>query len=491
MRNRRANRFRWLSPVVLVLATAALPVAAAVRPAGPPPFPDARFRLLLDAAALQGFLPQLPTLAAEAVRRGPIGSPDGDAVVVAFLGTAPQKGYTIAIQGVTVRGAQVEVTVGFQAPLRPAERVEYDYPVDARAYPRGRLPRPPFHVVFRTPSGRELFRQTDIRPRATPPTAARREEDVGDPYQVARVVRHEFRDGRFRGRRLVRVHTPQVELFWTPEPRGVVVYGSLPEWLQVGPHTPTCAVTDRAPEAIADPLRGSNADRTLTLGDVWVEVNARHARRAAPIRPESVPQRAWLACLWSVRQSDAPDEWLGTHVVDLYPVWLRQRAPRTVEVVGWTALFHDVALHLRLHPAPAESVPLDLVVLRPPRPRGDVAVGAYLYYGFDRDPTRPQYAVHLGKGSDGRFYTWLVEPETHDLDLYVRLARCEAPAPLVQLSVWNPPPGVRCDTNTAVQAFYTHAGFLSSLGHSGPLTLMLQVVSPQGWRSVPFSVEVP
>lgn len=457
--------------------------------------PDARFGLFLDAGTLQRFLAELPIPAAEQVRQR-LGLLDGDAAVVAFLGTVSGEGGDVRIRDLRAHDGAVNVVVEIRyARADVSATVHYVYPIDARRIARTALPDPPFDVVFRTPEGVVLFRQARVRPPVLPLSMVEREEEAGDTLEVVQEFHRVYEDGVFRGQVIVRVHEPAFTLYWVEEDDGqVVIYGDLPQWLGFsGSDRPACTVTDQDPAAIAQAIPVDIAS-TLTLRGVALRARSPGVQFAGVLASEEVPESAWLACSRSVRASDAPRTWLGSEVVDLYPVRLEQRQPRTIEVVEVVPAFHDVMVRLRFHPIPDESVPLDLVVVRPllvAHEQGRVAVGAYLYGGFDREPSQPTYAVSLHTGEDGRFYTWVLDPESQEVTLFVRLGRCTVEESVETLSVWNPPAGVECETVTAVQGFYTHRDYLEAVGVTGTVSLQVQIVSPARWRSEPFTVVLP
>ncbi len=461
------------------------------------PFPDALYGLFLEPASLQAAISRLPIPAAQEVAQR-VWLEDDQAAVVAFLGTAAMEGYRVRIRDIRARESQVQVVVEQRGPGvdESAPPSSYSYPVDIRTVDQDRLPPPPFTVEFRTPEGQLLVRQEHVRPGLPSLAAIRREEEAGDTLQVASTIRFTYQDGGWKGQVIVRVHEVGFRLFWAATEEGVQVYGDLPLWLAgAQANAPACVVTDRPPREIAEALPRQDAYAVLTLRGVRTEINGRDALRAAAIPPAEMPRRAWMACPWSVLRHPSPDRWLGTEIVDLYPVDLERREAGTVEVVETQVLFHDIYLRLRLHPLPQESVPLDLVVLDPPRgPAQEGAttyVGAYLYHGFDRDPTRYGYTIGLHSGENGAFHTWLLGPEVHEFDLYARLGPCTSTASVESLSLWNPPPGAECRTDTLVQAFYTHASFLQGLGFERPVTLRAAIHSPQGWRSEPFVLQLP
>ncbi len=461
------------------------------------PYPDARFGVFLEAALAQAFLLELPVPAADEVRRRITPLAEDEAVVIAFLGTTPSQGYQARIVEVRTAPGSVEVVIAAHAPESEAGPVAYGYPVDARRLPHSALPAPPFDVVYRSVSGTVWFHQTGVRPIVATPPEVEREEDFGDTLAVSRELRREYREGVRAGRVIGREHaTVSFTVFWVPIDRTQVQFAAtLPLWLQHrGVIVPTCLLTDRTLDDLVAALPGDPFSIATIRGHT-VRLGRWPPAEPVALEPTAVPEHAWLACFSGARRDDAPEHWLGTDIVDLYPVRLEERAPYSVEVLEVTPLLHDVLVRVRLHPPPSEDVPLDLVVLDPPRAGQEAGrarfVAAYAYYGFDRELSQLDYAIDLS-GSSGRFFTWLRAPETHEFTLFLRLTTCTAARRLPEVSVWNPPAGVECSTMTAVQAFYTHRDFLRAVGlGDGPVELRCALRSPRGWQSRPFTVTLP
>ncbi|MDW8060946.1 MAG: hypothetical protein RMK01_12845 [Thermomicrobium sp.] len=231
--------------------------------------------------------------------------------------------------------------------------------------------------------------------------------------------------------------------------------------------------------------------------DVPEHVGVRPSPQPFALDPPSLPDSAYLACLSGGHSETAPRDWLGTTVVDLYPVQLVEREPYSIEVVEVQPFLHDVLVRLRLHPPPSDSVPLELIVLDPPLLQGRSGeqhlLAAYPYYGFDREPSQLDYAISLHHDETGQFFTWLLAPETDEFTLFLRLTTCTVRgSPPRSLSTWNPPAGIACSTMTAVQAFYTHRDFLGMFGlGEEPIEFQCEIRSPVGWRSEPFTVRLP
>ncbi|GAB5603026.1 hypothetical protein FJNA_15510 [Thermus sp. FJN-A] len=469
---------KHLVPILLFLLPACVPTPERQTPPtgepGVPPFPDARFALYLDPEALRQDLPTLPIPPAEAVRRGPLGFP----LLLAFLGTAPTEGYGVRLGRVAQEGGTLRVEVQTWGPAGPQGKVRYTYPLDLR--PIANLPPFPFELVFHTPEGRVLHRER-VRPRVAPHGRA---EEVGDPYGVVARWEEVYRDGPYLGRNLVRLHEEAFEVFYTPEEEESRFYLDLPSWLFGGREDPSCALTDRPPEALVQEVRGSLLEGNLTLRGAFVPLNRRYGLAHSPLPPEEVPERAYVACFYTAH--DPRPEALGPLVLDLYPARLLPREPGSVEVLRAEAGPTELFFQIRLHPLPREDVPLDLYTLDPPPLPGGERVAVFPYPGFDRDPTQPRYVLGLGGGQEG-FFLWILAPEVHTFTLFARLVRCQGVGG-GEVSALNPPPGAGCPSLPLAQASYTHRGLL---GPGGPLTLRLQFRSPEGWRSEPFAVTVP
>lgn len=471
---------RMHKPLALIPLTLLLPACVPTPgpqapPAGElsvPPFPDARFALYLDPEALRQDLPTLPIPPAEAVRRGPLGFP----LLLAFLGTAPTEGYGVRLGRVAQEGGTLRVEVRTWGPAGPQGKVRYTYPLDLR--PLTDLPPFPFELVFHTPEGRVLHRER-VRP---PAATSGRAEEVGDPYGVVARWEEVYRDGPHLGRNLVRLHEEAFEVFYTPEGEGSRFYLDLPSWLFGGREDPSCSLTDRPPEVLVREVRGSLLEGNLTLRGAFVPLNRRYG--LVPLPPEEVPERAYVACFYTAH--DPRPEVLSPLVLDLYPARLVRREPQSVEVLRAEAGPTELVFQVRLHPMPLGDVPLDLYTLDPPRLPGGERVVAFPYYGFDRGPTQPRYALSLHEGPGG-FFLWILQPEVHTFTLFARLTLCQE-AEGKALSPLNPPPGATCPSLPLVQASYTHRGLL---GPGAPLALRLQFRSPKGWRSEPFVLTVP
>jgi hypothetical protein len=463
------------------------------------PFPDAQFRLFLEAASAQAFLSELPISAAEQVRQRVAPMDEHDAVVIVFLGTTPSDRYRARIVEVRTAPGNVEVVIATHAPERLEETVVYGYPVDARRLPRSVLPEPPFAVVYRSVSGKEWFRQTGVRPMI----AARdvqREDELGDTVFVSREIRREYQEGQSFGRVIVREHaTVSFAVYRVPtDQTHIQLYTTLPPWLiHHRRHTaPTCLLTDRAPEELVAAFPGDPWS-VVTFRGTAVRLGSWPPPKPLALNRTAVPDSAWLACVSAGRSEAAPDDWLGTVVVDLYPVQLVEREPYTIEVVEVKPFLSDVLVRIRLHPPPSDAVPLELLALDPPLVETSSGeqrlLAAYLYYGFDREPSQLDYAISLHSDEAGQFFTWLLAPETNEFTLFLRLTTCTARgSPPRNLSTWNPPAGIECGTITAVEAFYTHRDFLRTFGlGEEPIEFRFAIRSPVGWRSEPFTVRLP
>ncbi|WP_353512889.1 hypothetical protein [Thermus sp. LT1-2-5] len=461
--------------LLLAFLTACVPMPAETPREAPsprsslPPFPDAHFGLYLEPEALRRALPTLPLPVEERVRRNLPSFP----LLLAFWGTALGEGYGVRIGRVVREAKALRVEVVAQGPPAPPKEVRYTYPFDLR--PVRDLPSYPFEVVFQTPEGQLLHRER-VRPRVN---LLGRPEAVGDPYGVVGQWQETYRDGRHPRRNLVRLHEDTLEVFYTPEKEGSRFYLDFPYWLQGA----TCALTDLPPEVLAKIRASSLLSTELTLRGVHAPLSQRHNLAASPLPPDGVPEQAYVACAYQALEAPGG---LEAMVLDLYPARLLRRAPRSVEVLRAEAGPSEILLQVRLHPLPLEDVPLDLYTLNPPQLPNGERVAVFPYYGFDRDPTQPRYALSLHNGLEG-FYLWILHPEVHTFTLYARLASCrEAEGP--EISALNPPPGASCPSHPLVEAFYTHRRVL---GPGEALSLSLQFRSPRGWRSEPFTLIVP
>lgn len=462
------------------------------------PFPDARFELFLEAVSAQAFLLELPIPAAEQVRQRVSPMDEHDGVVIVFLGTTPSDRYQARIVEVRIAPGNVEVVIATHAPERLEQTVVYGYPVDARRLPRSVLPEPPFDVVYRSVSGKEWFRQTGVRPMI----AARdvqREDELGDTVFVAGEIRREYQEGLYTGRVIVREHAAvSFVVYWVSiDQEHIQLYTTLPLWLiHRGQSAPTCLLTERTPEELVAAFPGDPWS-IVTFRGTAVRLGSWPPPDPLALNRAAVPDNAWLACVSAGRSETAPDDWLGTEVVDLYPVRLVERELYTIEVVEVKPFLSDVLVRIRLHPPPSDAVPLELLVLDPPLVETNSGqqrlLAAYLYYGFDREPSQLDYAISLHSDETGQFFTRLLAPATNEFTLFLRLTTCTARGGRPRnLSTWNPPAGIECDTITAVQAFYTHRDFLRTFGlGQEPIAFRFAIRSPAGWHSEPFTVRLP
>ncbi len=468
------------------------------------PMPDAAYGVFLDTGSLQDFMTRLPVPARKALRgqAGPV--PHGEGIVVAFLGTSAEPA-RLRIDRIEIETRRVSVHLALRRVEAAGDSVQPPY------YPlvSGRLhhlPQPPFDVRFLGERGELLALIQGVRPLIVPGNTPR---TAGDPWGVVREIerRVELRCDRDcpsppgpgavvgRGTNLVRVHHTTIPLFHSTSKDTLWLGGKLPDWLRLA--RSRCRLTDRSPEAIAsarendamlrpeDVLTINGSDR-LRLG---VNAPPRTSPAARPTRP------VWLACDWSLPPQGNPDEPvrdLGTWVIDLYPAELHYREAGTIEITSAVESWHDLTLRFRLFPPYSNprdrSVPIRLLIHDPtPVPGTDPPrrLGAFLYYGFDRDPNRGVYVVHLGKDERGDWYTWLAlqDPEkAFEYELQARLALCRSPGTDVVLG------DDACDTAPAVQAFYTHARYLEAHRLRAPVRLRLSLRSPRGYRSRPFEV---
>ncbi len=471
------------------------------------PLPDATFGVFLDAATLQDFTAGLPVPAQEALRERLGLFQPGKGVAVAFLGTSA-KPYELALTEIEQGPHLLVLRIALR---RDRERGRRDGPFYPLAVARLRhLPQPPLDVRFVGEANEVLATLKGVRPLllrggdSDPEMAGDR---WGVVHQVKRRV--ELRCGRDCpyppgpgatvgiGETRVRVHDSEIELFYTLEGKRLWVYGTLPVWLSRA--RSLCRLTDRSAESIAAAREADIYARptdVLVLGQQAVSLGPTILRDELP--GGRLPERVWLACDWSLSSGGFRDRHirdLGTWVIDMYPVALHFRRKGTLELIEVAELYHDIRIRFRLHPPAAAregNVPLRLLIHDPPwlaRTMPPRRLGAFLYHGFDRDPNRGPYMTHLGKDGNGRWYTWLAlqDPENaYEFELYSRLGECHPPS----AGAGSVLSDELCNTNTAVQLFYSHAQFLKAHGLKPPVTLRLSLESPLGYESKPFEVHL-
>ena len=215
---------------------------------------------------------------------------------------------------------------------------------------------------------------------------------------------------------------------------------------------------------------------------------------------EDLPRKLYLYChRTTYRHDPGTGRRRGISEVRLYPVTLSVVAEGNIRIEKVEVLESDIRLVIRVaYPGRIpRNLPLDLITVNPPVAEGFsfkgyrfVYAGGYLYQGSGRDPNRGSYVVMLSNAGKG-FYTIIShQGEERTYELYIRLGYYGSKVKRKEISLWNPHPGDSYYTGTLIDEGYSHRKLLKLLGIKTPAKLTFRIVSPEGYESELFEVEI-
>ena len=220
------------------------------------------------------------------------------------------------------------------------------------------------------------------------------------------------------------------------------------------------------------------------------------------ISEDRLPRELYLVCRRSFVDFNS-NETLELH---LFPVKLRLKSDKSVEIINIKKGSKDIELTIIFHPEIFTSlknkrIPLDLITLNPVeikdrtkhipenlRKCPHLYIGAIPYYG--KNPYKENYQIWLSFVDNGFYLIILPYEATEEYKVYIRLGYYCSYSKKDRISLLNPTGKDFAPLTTIYQEFYNHRDFLNGL-NIDKLELKLKFVSPTGYKSKIFKVNIP
>ncbi len=216
---------------------------------------------------------------------------------------------------------------------------------------------------------------------------------------------------------------------------------------------------------------------------------------------EKLPKKLYLVCKRGYLDFMNNE----TTEINLYPVKLSVRREKSIKIISVEKENKDIKVDISFYPnfvSPSKKqIYLDLITMNPvevsKKPKlipeaykkcPHLYIGGVLYYG--ENTYRGYYQMGLFPLNNKLYLNLLSYEPLDSYSVYIRLGYYCAYSKKENISLLNPAGSDFSKLTTVYQSFYTHREFLKKSGIES-YTFKFKIVSPDGYESDTFSIDLP